>query len=349
MTKSPLKLLFIRLDKIGDLVCTLPCDEHPDLKEAEKFWIIQKGNEFILRNSSPKRNFLALDKSHPKESQEKLMIFLKENQFDAVFSFQSPWWVNWALFKAKIPRRFGVLSQWHSFLFLNQGSRQKRSLAEMHEADYNYEIVSTGVKVLWNKNFDSFNMKTPILQLSAPDNKTLLEKFQLSPSTYFVVHPGMAGSALNWKPVQYIDFIKGYLSKFPEKQIVITGTPMDEAYLKDIKQQFSDNKTVKILQNKINTEELLTVLKNSCGVLAPSTGVLHLAASLNVPSYGIYSPIKVQHPKRWAVRGEKISISLPLTVVSDGCPATFKCLKENCPKYNCMDEIHPATILNSIH
>lgn len=400
MTKSPLKLLFIRLDKIGDLVCTLPCDEHPwllaenastcpvtpstsnstaSLGPVEKFWIIQKGNEFILENSLPPRKYLVLDKSKPKESQQKLSDFLKENHFDAAFSFQSPWWVNWTLFKAKIPQRFGVLSQWHSFLFLNQGLRQKRSRAEKHEADYNFEIVDQGINHLHklvNKlppqksdEEETLTLKTPILKMQAPDNDALLAKWHLTTDNYFVVHPGMAGSALNWQPSQYIEFIESYLKQFPKKTIVITGTPQDEAYLIDIKVHFANHNRVIVLQNQINTRELLTVLKNSSGLLAPSTGVLHLAASLGVPCYGIYSPIKVQHPQRWAARGERVFIFLPsfLEVAPSSpavtnsshststaesnrknCPANFKCLKDNCPKYDCMKEVLPSTILSSI-
>lgn len=350
MTKSPLKLLFIRLDKIGDLVCTLPCDEHPALQTAEKFWIIQKGNEFILENSVPPRKFLSLDKATPKESQEQLSRFLKDNHFDAAFSFQSPWWVNWCLFKAKIPQRFGVLSQWHSFLFLNQGLRQKRSRAEKHEADYNFEIVTEGLKKLSASPKELHSVETPVLKMTATNNPDLLSKWKLVATNYFIVHPGMAGSALNWKQAQYIEFIESYLQNSPDKEIVITGTPMDEDYLKDIKKHFSNHSRVKVLQNQISTRELLTILKNSCGILAPSTGVLHLAASLGVSCYGVYSPIKVQHPKRWAVRGDRVFIFLPdfQVTANDPCPASFKCLKENCPKYDCMDKVSPAKILNTI-
>lgn len=436
MPQSPLKLLFIRLDKIGDLVCTLPCDQHPWLiyegatssstshttlsnsnasttnLPVETFWIIQKGNEFILENALPARKFLALDKSKPKESQQQLSAFLKEHRFDVAFSFQSPWWVNWALFKAKIPQRFGVLSQWHSFLFLNQGLRQKRSRAEKHEADYNFEIVDYGVRKLLSqgkvsaqkeKTKNLLQDSTPVLKMQAPENPELLQKWNLKPASYFVVHPGMAGSALNWHPSQYIEFIEGYLKQFSDNSIVLTGTPMDEAYLADIKTHFAPHPRVKVLQNQISTRELLSLLKSSCGLLAPSTGVLHLAASLGVPCYGIYSPIRVQHPRRWAARGEKVSIFLPsslaamsmaynnhtktdtpvtFTSVSEvtmtdqlktisssevsttptsstnttsatevarqNCPATFKCLKENCPKFNCMKEVLPSTILNNI-
>lgn len=350
------KLLFIRLDKIGDLVCTLPCDEHPFLtseNSIEKFWIIQKGNEFILENAFPKRSFMALNKTRPFESFKKLYSFLKNNSFHGAFSFQSPWWVNLALWLVKIPWRFGVLSQWHSFLFLNQGLRQKRSRAEKHEADYNFEIVNLGLKKVFPKiNFSlPPDFHTPILKLEAPENTNLLSKWQLTPSNYIVVHPGMAGSALNWSQKQYIEFIQQTLQNNTSTSfnIVITGTPQDENYLLEIKNYFKGNDRVKILQNQINTLELLTILKRSQKVFAPSTGILHLAASLSVPSVGIYSPVKVQHPRRWAARGENVKIYIPNQKPKFSnadkeiwnCPGDFRCLKEKCPRYNCMDLIKP--------
>jgi ADP-heptose:LPS heptosyltransferase len=85
-TKSLEKILFIRLDKIGDLVCTLPCDEHPLIpKNVETFWILSKGNEFIALNSDPPRSFLSLDKKTPWQSFKALSTFLRQHRFDAVF------------------------------------------------------------------------------------------------------------------------------------------------------------------------------------------------------------------------------------------------------------------------
>ena len=192
ITESPKKILFIRLDKIGDLVCTLPCDEHPLLNSAEKTWIINKGNEFIIKNALPARNFIAIDKKKPWRGFRRLLKFSKENSFDVAFSFQSPWWVNMALFFSGIPFRFGVLSQWHSFLFLNHGLRQKRSQALKHEADYNYEIIQQGLLRLGlatavetsatvNSTTNSApTTATPFLKLRAPADDELLKKFEKS-------------------------------------------------------------------------------------------------------------------------------------------------------------------------
>lgn len=362
-TKSLEKILFIRLDKIGDLVCTLPCDEHPLIpKNVETFWILSKGNEFIALNSDPPRSFLSLDKKTPWQSFKALSTFLRQHRFDAVFSFQSPWWVHLALWNSSIPLRFGVLSQWHSFLFLNKGTRQKRSLAEKHEADYNFEIVDSALKKELVTNYKTKlntepvinfvdnhrHFPTPTLKLTAPYNDSLFEKFDLIKKEYLVVHPGMFGSALNWRQIQYIEFIEGYLSlpvsTTSHKKVVLTGTTTDEIYLNQIKEHFSHHPQVLILQNKISQSELLTILQNAKALVAPSTGVLHLGASLGTPVYGIYSPILVQHPTRWKARGPLAKIFLPTV----DCPATYHCLNEKCPHFNCMDSIKPTEVTENL-
>ena len=115
----------------------------------------------------------------------------------------------------------------------------------------------------------------------------------------------------------------------------MTGTTADSEYLDQILSRFEGKDFFLSLQGKVNSFELLSLLSSSAGILAPSTGVLHLAASLGVPSFGIFSPIKVQHPTRWAPRGQVTKTYLPTVQ----CPAKHHCLKEKCPHFNCMDTL----------
>ena len=150
MTKK--KVLLIRLDKIGDLICTLPADQVLDRSQYEVTWAVQKGLGGIVDLGDLKRRYIELDKTTPEASALTLRNFLQENSFDYAVSFQCPWWVNFELFKARVPHRAGVKSQWHSFLFLNEAIRQKRSRAEKHELDYNLEII---YKTFNLKNFSA--------------------------------------------------------------------------------------------------------------------------------------------------------------------------------------------------
>ncbi len=308
------KILLIRLDKIGDLICTLCTDDHPTLREYSTHWLIAKNLDYIPEHSAPKRVYSSISKDGAGFSD--LYDILKTNSFAASVSFQSPWWVHFLLFYFKIPIRVGVLSQWHSFLFLNAGVRQKRSQASKHEADYNFDLVNHLAKKL-DPESARLITDTPILKLQADPADSLLKKWGLSPGEYFVVHPGMAGSALNWPQSRYIEFIKLFHAQYPKIKLVMTGTASDHPYVNEIRTAYDSKSFFLSLQSELTSNELLSLLSASCGLLAPSTGVMHLAASLGVPTFGIYSPVKVQQPRRWGPRGPTTKTYQPSVAVEN--------------------------------
>lgn len=293
------KILLIRLDKIGDLICTLPADQVLDEELFDVTWVVQKGLGQIVDLGAKKRKYLEIDKAHPKKSAKKLNEYLTLLDPDVAISFQCPWWVNFALYNAEVPIRAGVKSQWHSYFFLNHGIRQKRSKAIKHELDYNLDLIYHTLNPRQNKIFQYF-------EIPKPHEINILEKFNLMPQHYVVVHPGMMGSALNWPQSEYIKYIQTQIDK--NKQIVITGTDQDEKYLTEIKKEFLSNPHVCWLQSKLNIKELVQILAHSESVIAPSTGVAHLAASVGANITGIYSPVRVHHPKRWAPRGPNVTV-----------------------------------------
>jgi heptosyltransferase I len=334
------KLLLIRLDKIGDLICTLGVDQIPEVQKYDRLWVINKGLSFVtdhLKHSSehtPAR-YLELEKSQPRIAFKKLLDLLKKEKPDVAISFQATWWVNFALFLSGVPIRAGVLSQWHSFLFLNKGLRQKRSLAVQHESEYNQELLCYAL--------DLPSSPVPIVELKIQDPQNEIEKFlsskNIEPLNYVVVHPGMAGSALNWPVQKYADYIIKLSHKY---KVVLTGTAMDDPWIHPLLEilmaspEYSKLNIIN-LQSQITLKELLWILKNAKWVLAPSTGVTHLTAALGTPLKSIYSPIRVHLAKRWGPRGlGKIEILSPQVP----CPEAFVCAGSNCPFYNCMDGVN---------
>jgi ADP-heptose:LPS heptosyltransferase len=293
------KVLLIRLDKIGDLICTLPADQILDENEYDVTWAVQKGLGQIVDLGSKKRKYFELDKNNPKQAAENLQNILKQNNFDAAVSFQCPWWVNFELFLARIPIRTGVKSQWHSFLFLNKAIRQKRSLAEKHELEYNLDLLYKTFHIRQTKEFIQFH-------IDKPTDQSTLHEYGLEEKKYVVVHPGMMGSALNWPQEKYIEYIDSLIKS--GKKVVITGTDSDEPYLTEIKPKFQNHSQVLWLQSKLKMNELVQVLAFAEYVLVPSTGVAHIAASLGTSVKGIYSPVRVHHPTRWAARGPDVEI-----------------------------------------
>lgn len=299
MTKKK-KVVLIRLDKIGDLICSLPADQILDPALYDVTWIVQKGLGAVVELGALRRKYFELDKAHPALARAQLKEILASLAPDIAISFQCPWWVNFELFRAGVPVRSGVKSQWHSFLFLNNGIRQKRSLAEKHELDYNLDLLRETLQIPQTKEYLYFEISQPEMADS------ILKLHNLKEKNYVVIHPGMMGSALNWPQSQYIECIEYLISR--NKIIVITGTDADENYLTEIKQKLSTHPNVRWLQSKLDLPQLVSVLSRAEYVVAPSTGVAHLAAGVGASVKGIYSPVQVHHPRRWAPRGPHVEI-----------------------------------------
>lgn len=331
-----MKVIFLRLDKIGDLIATLPVDQLPWLqeKQIQSSWVTAKGLGAIAKWAVPARTWLELNLKDPKGSTRQLIEYLKSEKPEAVVVFHAPWWVGYACWRAGVPLRASRRSQWHSFVFFNKGLRQSRSLAEKHEADYNRELVEFA--------FDQPAGETPFLQLEPTVRRHLFEKYALRSGEFFIVHPGMAGSALNWPASHYNTLIEKLVQAGP---VVVTGTAADEPYLKDIRPQWEKHERVRWLQNQLSMEDLLSLLKSARGVVAPSTGVLHLAASLNGPRVvGVYSPIRVHQEKRWGPRGPQARALTPAVE----CPASEKCWGEKCSFYPCMEKVTVNSVLHQL-
>lgn len=277
--------VYIRIDRMGDLVLTLPVDEgSPDIH-----WFIPKGLGFLLNMSIPERKHTEFNREFSWPEFKRMVQVLRELKPQRVVIFHAPTWVYFAVRLAGVPERFGRLSQWYSFLLLNKGLRQSRSLGEKHETEYNWELLR-----------EERPLPAP-LKLTARSAKPL----NFPSKMYFVIHPGMGGSALNWPAENYIGLIQTLTKKSP---VVITGTADDESYLKPLRDALKNKSHVLWLDGKLDSAELMLVLKDAKAVIAPSTGVVHLAASLGAPTIGLYSPIAAERSKRWGPRGDKVKI-----------------------------------------
>lgn len=321
------RALLIRMDKLGDLVLSLPVDQALELADYDKTWLIGQGTGFIAAHAEPKRTYQEFPKRFSFGNLMRLTGWIRALKPQLAVVFHAPWWVGLALLLAGVPNRAGRKSQWHSFLFFNRGVRQSRKSGNQHESESNLELVQRCLNSVMPPR------PLPALKLKAPARS--LDRWNLPAREYIVVHPGMAGSALNWPAHLYIELIR-YLGQ--RLKIVITGTALDRPMLDQIKSQLGDHSMCIWLDEKLNADELLIVLDQARAVVAPSTGVVHLAASLGTPVVGIYSPIPVQRPSRWGSRGPNVkNLTAPATVEeaqSDPVAA--------------MSKLHPVHVLSAL-
>lgn len=336
-----MKVLLIRMDRLGDLICTLPVDQITSERNGDSYefqWIVSRGLEPVMQMAKPVRYYRSFGVPFDLQQFRELTQWLRSSVFDKVVLFYAPWWVALACWVARIPERYSPRSRWFHFFFFNRTLRQSRSRSEKHEADYNWELMrwALGLPSSMNPKAD----KTPTLefQVDLADAKKKL-KLNALPENYVVLHPGMGGSALNWSASSYLELAKRLVES--GKSVVVTGTRSDLPWLKDLKDPIKSLKNIYWMVDHFDLKTLIYVLGQSDAVVAPSTGVVHLAASTGVRTIGLYSPIRVQTPTRWGPRGRQVKALVPDVT----CPASRRCLGARCAHYACLEKIQPEEVL----
>ncbi len=327
MSLSLGKTLLVRLDRIGDLVLTLPIEESLrtiDAKSEIRWWL-PAGLGFVADHAVPRKTYTELDLRFNWTTFTKLLADLRNDRPRLAIVYHAPWWVSLLLFLARIPIRAGPRSQWHQLLFLNRRIKQRRSRAEVSELEYNFRLTEAALQLGhgW--------LPRHSLRLQA-DPDILPKQFGLEAGKYFVVHPGMGGSALNWPLPLYAQLITRLTENH---KVVMTGTSGDRKYIDPLRGLLSENANVIWLNEKLSGPELLSVLASASVVLAPSTGVLHLAASTGIPTLGLFSPVRVQTATRWGPQGDRTRTLSPAVT----CPASYSCLGDKCRYFYCMQKV----------
>jgi ADP-heptose:LPS heptosyltransferase len=249
-------------------------------------------------------------------------------------AIQVPLWVATALWLARIPIRRGVASKWYSWVFFNQAIRQKRSLAEKSEAQYNIDLLQIKNRPL----------EEPIKPVRILPNEIRVQEWKQKIGESFVlIHPGMAGSARNWPALNYKKLAEILLKN--KMKVVVSGSKGDLNFIHST--NLLNTPGVISIVERTPPEDLLAVISLASVVVAPSTGVAHLGASLNKKVIGIYSPVRVQRPQRWGPLGDKARTFIP-DLKGELCPGQTSCLGARCKLFDCMEEISVDRIANAV-
>ncbi len=268
---------------------------------------------------------------------------LRRRKFRIAIVLNSQWKIAAALFLAQIRYRIGPLSKPHSFLFFNRGMRQARSKVEMHEADYNIQLLRRlGIRV------DARRVPTMV---SVPESSAQAAQDWLSAQGWnrneplIVVHPGMGGSALNWPLKHYAEYIKVLSNE--GKQVLVTGGPAESALLQEVGTLLGE--TVRKVwfyggAEAKSVDFLAGLLQCASLMVASSTGPMHLAVALGKPVLTFYSGVRVQSAIRWGPYVQDDD-SASVLVPEVFCGQEFHCIGPLCNYYPCMPMLSVAQAL----
>jgi heptosyltransferase-3 len=308
------KIILSRTDNLGDVILTLPLAGiiKSVYKDCEIYFIGKSYTQPIIMSSRFIDHFLDREKviADPR--------ILKNTGADAIIHIYPDKSIAKAAFKAGIPLRAGTSHRWFHWLYCNKLIRFSRRKSDLHEIQLNQKLLKPlGIEISEMKDLENFYGMSKVHSLKA-DLQSMIrnDKFNL------ILHPKSKGSAREWPLKNYSDLIKSLPAKSFE--IFITGTQNEGDLVKSQLPEIYSQENVHDLSGKCSLEELIGFIKASDGLIACSTGPLHIASALGKYACGIYPPMKPIHPGRWAPVGKK-AMHLVLQKECSECRNSNKC------------------------
>jgi heptosyltransferase-3 len=331
---SPKRIIISRTDSIGDVILTLPLagilkQYFPDLH------IIFLGSSYtkdIIKCCKHIDEFIDWAQISILPENEAIN-YLKNTKADTIIHVFPRKEIASLAKKAQIKNRIGTTNRLYHWFTCNKLLRFSRKNSELHEAQLNVKLLKPfGI----DKQFDLFEFASFYgfeSKITLSENILSLidkQKFNL------ILHPKSKGSAREWGLENFSKLIE-ILPKNKFK-IFVSGTSFEAELMQtEIIEKHKDS--IIDITGKFSLAEFIAFIALADGLIAASTGPLHIAAALGKVAIGIYPPIKPMHPGRWQPIGEKATY----LVSEKNC--------EDCRKSNdcqCMRNISPENLLSKL-
>ncbi len=327
MVKSSPVLIISRTDNIGDVVLTLPlCGALLKKYHGAKILFLAKDYvRPILDACEHINSFISWDNLKSLKGNEQV-DFLRDIHADAIIHvFPNPEVARLA-YKAKIPLRIGTSHRAYHWLYCNKLPSFTRKNSPLHEAQLNFKLAAPlGISSI--PSLDELKTAYGLTRIPPLNDKSILDsgKFNL------ILHPKSRGSAREWDWDNWNHLAN--LLPAGQFKLFVTGTEEEGKEIR--KNLLASHPGITDLTGKFNLSELIAFIASADGLVAASTGPLHIAAALGKKAIGLFPPIKPMHPGRWAPLG----LNASYLVLDKNCS---ECRKKNyCA---CINAIKPEQV-----
>lgn len=233
----------------------------------------------------------------------------------------------------KIPIRIGTTNRLYHWPTCNKLVKLSRRCSNLHEAQLNLKLLKPlGIQHNFSLcEIESLFALNNLIPLPEPFISWLNpDKFKL------IIHPKSRGSGREWDLNHYISLIEMLdLEKF---QIFVSGTPTEKEALQPLFDKVGHRVTNVV--GVMSLPEFLAFINVCDGLLASSTGPVHVAAALQKHALGLYPPLQPIHPGRWQPVGAQAKYFVLDKECSECRPTRNMCA--------CIQAIQPVEIKNAL-
>jgi len=283
-------ILITRHDKIGDFITSLPL-----------FYVVKKSNPHAKIYALVSK--VNLELAQQADFIDEVILYDKDNFWLTLRNIRAAnisisisafidTKIGWMLFLSGIKTRISPATKLAQ-LFFNKTLKQRRSLVEKTEVEYNLDLAK-----LLDGNIN-LSYQVPLLKL---DNK---QKFrnnnQLAGQKIVLFHPGYGGSSDGNLTLK--DYLKlaNVVRNLPNVQVVWVFGPDDLDAKDKVKALIPGTD---IIYQPPTVMDYCYLIRDSELLISTSTGPMHLAGALNIKTVGFFGNNLFASSKRWATVSE---------------------------------------------
>ena len=336
MELSSKRIILSKTNQIGDVLMGLAVANYIKSisKNCEIYFLSTSYTKDLIDYFPAVYHFLNWDELKRDESQA--IETLKSIKADIIIHLRAQKQIARIAKRADIPLRIGSMYRIYNWIYCSKLMSISRSKwIRKHDVEFDLDYLKAIIpkyskpdmrKIQKLLEFEVNNPEVHISKLIDP------KKFNL------ILHPKTATQLgkREWPVERYIELVQ-VLPKDKYK-IFVTGT---ESEGKLINNKFKDLE-VCLLTGKFSVSELIQLISCCDGLVAASTGPLHIAAALGIHTLGFFTQLVGESPTRWGPIGKKAQY-----IVSD--PPCQYCLSRNVDKCECIQTITASRVLDLIN
>jgi len=292
-------IILSRTDSLGDVVLSLPVAGAIKKQDAsiKVLFIGRTYSKSIIEASEFVDQFINFDELSKKTKTDQISFFQDINANAIIHIFPQKEIAKLAK-KSNISIRIGTSHRLFHLLTCNRRVNLGRKNSDLHESQLNLKLLGP----LSIKNNYSLGEISELygfkkyVELNENVNGLIsARRFNL------ILHPKSKGSAREWGLENFAELIE----LLPENmyKIFVTGTKEEGSLMLDFLEKYKSRITD--LTGTLSLAELLSFISKADGLVAASTGPLHIAAATGIKAIGIFAPMRPIHPGRWKPIGKK--------------------------------------------
>ncbi len=292
-------ILISRTDNLGDVVLTFPLAGYlkKHFPDSRILFLGKKYTADVIKACNSIDEFI---------SREDLIsdpFILKSKNIEAAIFVYPDKNVAKICKQNGISIRIGTSHRIFHWFYANRKISFSRKKSNLHEAQLNFKLLE-GLGI---KEIPSTESLGKLLDVSPKIDIPEAIKSELdNGKKKIILHPKSKGSAREW-PIQNFFFLARKLISAGYTP-VITGTKEEGEKIRKEQNNFFSLPEMIDLTGKVTLGELISVISKSDGLIACSTGPLHIASALGVNTIGFYPPIRPMHAGRWKPLGRSSSV-----------------------------------------